>query len=151
MSDCPGPSFRATTTSVSSPSWRKAISLFRVAFPSTWNAKRRRTEPCCTAQTLSSNRNPSGYISLEWNRIHIATLTDGICLPGAGRIDQQVADGRWDTLRRGNGVPCRPSQLLSQSEAGQGSQIHAVDELYREPHRSAAGLVPFHLQRGQSR
>ena len=78
-------------------------------------------------------------------------MTDGICLPGAGRIDQQVADGRRDTLRRGEGIPRRPSQLQTQSEAGQGNQLHAVDELYRESQRSAAGIVPFHLQRRRGR
>ena len=96
------------------------------------------------------------HLSLIKSNSRIATLTDGICLPGAGRIDQQVADGRRDTLRRGDGVPSRSSQLQtrnisSKHKAGQGKQLHAVDELHREPHRSAAGLVPFHLQRGRGR
>ena len=78
-------------------------------------------------------------------------MTDGICLSGDGQIDQKVADGRRNRLRQGDGVPRRPSLPQAQSETGQGNQLHAVDELYREPHRSAAGLVPFHLQRGRGR
>ena len=91
--DCLGSSCRGTTTSASSLFQRKTISPFRVAFPQTWNAKRRRTESSFTANSadIGVESKSASVRQSTWTRIHIATLTDGIC-PGAGRIDQKVAD-----------------------------------------------------------